>query len=131
MAYLTYEGVRFFEDLELAVRERRERPVDLRPHLRRIHLVVTALREFFQALETYAKFSHFNVADKEKLSNVRLAVCSMRELRQLFLLLIRKYDPSLQTKQYLNDLVCGNHSLLLMIENAKMDVEIMTSHLTQ
>ena len=131
VAYLTYEGVRFFEDLELAVREQRERPVDLRPHLRRIHLVVTALREFFQTLETYAKFSHFNPEDKEKLHDVRLAVCSMRELRQLFLLLIRKFDPNLQTKQYLTDLVCGNHSLLVMIEHAKMDVEIMTSHLTQ
>ena len=38
VAYLTYEGVRFFEELELAVREQRERAVDLRPHLRRIHL---------------------------------------------------------------------------------------------
>ena len=131
VAYLTYEGVRFFEDLELALREQRERPVDLRPHLRRIHLVVTALREFFATLEIYGKFSHFNQEDKDKLQNVHLAVCGMRELRQLFLLLIRKYDPSFQTKQYLTDLVCGNHSLLVMIENVKKDVEVMTSHLTQ
>lgn len=131
VAYLTYEGVRFFEDLELALREQRERPVDLRPHLRRIHLVVTALREFFTTLEIYGKFSHFNQEDKDKLQNVHLAVCGMRELRQLFLLLIRKYDPSFQTKQYLTDLVCGNHSLLVMIENVKKDVEVMTSHLTQ
>ena len=131
VAYLTYEGVRFFEELELAVREQRERPVDLRPYLRRIHLVVTALREFIQTLQTYAKFSHFTDIDKARLRRIQLAVCSMRDLRQLFLLLIRRYNSSLQTRQYLNDVICGNHSLLVMIENTKMDVDIMTNHLTQ
>ncbi len=131
VAYLTYEGVRFFEELELAVREQRERAVDLRPHLRRIHLVVTALREFIQTLQTYAKFSHFTDLDKAKLRHIQLAVCSMRDLRQLFLLLIRRFNSAIQTRQYLNDVVCGNHALLVMIENTKMDVDIMTSHLTQ
>lgn len=131
MAYLTYEGVRFFEELELAVREQRERAVDLRPHLRRIHLVVTALREFIQTLQTYAKFSHFADEDKEKLRKIQLAVCGMRDLRQLFLLLIRRYNSSLQMRQYLNDVICGNHALLVMIENTKMDVDIMTAHLQQ
>ena len=131
VAYLTYEGVRFFEELELAVREQRERPIDLRPHLRRVHLVVTALREFIQAIETYGKFKHFNESDKKKLHNVQVAVCNMKNLRQLFLLLIRRYNPSLQTRQYLHDVICGNHALLVMIENAHMDVDVMSSHLMQ
>ena len=59
-AFLTFEGVRFYEELELAVREQKDRPVDLRPHLRRIHLVVTALREFIQTLQTYSNFTHFS-----------------------------------------------------------------------
>ena len=135
IAHLTYEGVRFFEELELAVRAQRERHDttrhDLRPHLRRMHLVVTALREFIQTLQTYAKFSHFTDEDKAQLRRVQLAVCSMRDLRQLYLLLIRRYNSSMQTKQYLNDVICGNHALLVMIENAKLDVDLMTSHLTQ
>ena len=60
VAFLTFEGVRFYEELELAVREQKDRPVDLRPHLRRIHLVVTALREFIQTLQTYSNFTHFS-----------------------------------------------------------------------
>jgi timeless protein len=131
VAYLTYEGVRFFEELELAVRSQRERSSDLRPHLRRIHLVVTALREFIQTLQLYGKFNHFSEKDKIKITKVQEAVCGMRELRQLFLLLIRRYNSSLQTRQYLNDIICGNHALLVMIENTKMDVEIMTAHLSQ
>ena len=102
-----------------------------RPHLRRIHLVVTALREFIQTLQLYGKFNHFSEKDNIKITKVQEAVCGMRELRQLFLLLIRRYNSSLQTRQYLNDIICGNHALLVMIENTKMDVEIMTAHLSQ
>merc|ERR1712223_1906504 len=131
VAFLTFEGVRFYEELELAVREQKERPVDLRPHLRRIHLVVTALREFIQALQTYANFTHFTEGDKTQLTQIRVAVCSMRDLRQLFLLLIRHYNPSIQTRQYLNDVICANHVLLVLIENTDIGTNIMMSHLSQ
>ena len=93
--------------------------------------VVTALREFIQTLQIYSKFTHFTDIDKKKLRNIQIAVCGMRDLRQLFLLLIRRYNSSLQTRQYLTDAICGNHALLVMIENTKMDVDIMTAHLTQ
>jgi timeless protein len=106
VAYLTYEGVRFFEELELAIQEKRDRVVDLRPHLRRIHLIVTALRAFIQTLQAYLNFAHFSEVDKEKLRKLQMAVCSMRDLRQLFLLLIRRYNSSLHTRQYLNDVIC-------------------------
>ena len=72
MAYLIYEGVRLYEELELAIREQRERAVDLRPHLRRTHLVVTALREFIQTLQTYGQFSHFTEVDQDKLKYATL-----------------------------------------------------------
>ena len=72
MAYLIYEGVRLYEELELAIREQRERAFDLRPHLRRTHLVVTALREFIQTLQTYGQFSHFTEVDQDKLKYATL-----------------------------------------------------------
>jgi len=131
VAFLTFEGVRFYEELELAVREHKERPVDLTPHLRRIHLVVTALREFIQTLQTYANFTHFTERDKAQLTQIRVAVCAMRDLRQLFLLLIRHYNPSIQTRQYLNDVICANHVLLVLIENTDIGTNIMMSHLSQ
>jgi timeless protein len=131
VAFLTFEGVRFYEELELAVREHKDRPVDLRPHLRRIHLVVTALREFIQTLQTYANFSHFTETDKAELTRVQVAVCSMRDLRQLFLMLIRHYNPSIQTRQYLNDVICANHVMLVLIENTDIGSNVMTSHLSQ
>ena len=68
-------------------------------------------------LQTYANFSHFTEADKDQLTQVQVAVCSMRDLRQLFLLLIRHYNPSIQTRQYLNDVICANHIMLVLIEN--------------
>ena len=43
LAYVTYEGVEELETLELA---QRDRETELDPYLRRIHLVVAALRYF-------------------------------------------------------------------------------------
>ena len=71
IAYLTFEGVRFFEELELACRQR---TVDLKPHLRRVHLVVTAIHEFVVTLCVYAEFAHFPQEDKEKLKKLQSAV---------------------------------------------------------
>ena len=71
ISYLTFEGVRSFEDLELASREK---TVDLKPHLRRMHLVVTAIHEFLQTLEMYVEFSHFAKKDQEKLRELQRTV---------------------------------------------------------
>ncbi len=73
LSYLTYEGVRFFEELELACRER---TVDLKPHLRRMHLVTTAIHEFILTLCTYLDFTHFSQADADKLRKLQAAVSS-------------------------------------------------------
>ncbi len=155
ISYLTYEGVRFFEELELACRQR---TVDLKPHLRRMHLVTTAIHEFILTLCTYLEFTHFSEEDMDKLRRLQVAVserrkewmqglfivaassprppssfqcCDLKELRQLFLLLIRRFKPNVQSRQFLDDVVCGNHDLLVMMERVNTDPELMTSHLQQ
>ena len=60
--------------------------------------------------------------------------CATKELRQLYMFLIRRFDPSVQSRQFLQDLICGNHSLLVMIESAENSTEnpeLMTEHLKQ
>lgn len=49
---MVYEGVVMQEELERAVRSRED---NLVPHVRRLHLVVTALREFFVAFDVCLK----------------------------------------------------------------------------
>ena len=80
ISYLTYEGVRFYEELELASREK---TVDLKPHLRRMHLVVTAIHEFITTLETYSGFSHFSPKDKEKCRKIQRAVSVLNSWSKL------------------------------------------------
>lgn len=57
VSYLTYEGVSLYEQLELTSRRQ---GIDIKPNLRRMHLLVTAIREFLLALETYKKISHLS-----------------------------------------------------------------------
>ncbi len=56
---------------------------------------------------------------------------SFKELRQLFLLLIRRFKPNVQSRQFLNDVICGNHDILVMLERVNTDPEFMISHLKQ
>lgn len=132
LAYLTYEGVRLFEELELACRQR---TVDLKPPLRRMHLVVTAIHEFIKTLGIYEKFTHFSKENQLKLHEIQVAAWSIKELRQLFLLLIRRFNPAMQSRQYLCDVILGNHTLLVMIENIIGEEpnsnEKMSKHLSQ
>lgn len=68
ISYLTYEGVNISETLEIASRQN---GADLKPFLRRQHLVVTAIREFIQALETYGNVAHLSKEDKDFLLNLQ------------------------------------------------------------
>ncbi|XP_022123071.2 protein timeless [Pieris rapae] len=111
--YLTAEGVNLCEQFELALKLD---GCDLKPNIRRLHLVVTAIREFVQAIEVYKKSSHISQEDKEALVKLQMKMCETDELRSLLVLLLRHYNPKYQSKQYLQDLVVTNHILLMFLD---------------
>ncbi|XP_065357029.1 protein timeless isoform X2 [Calliphora vicina] len=132
ISYLTYEGAMLCEQLEL---NSRQEGSDLKPYLRRMHLVVTAIREFLQAIETYKKVTHLSDEDRERLRLLQLQISSTEDLRNLFVLLLRRFNPSLHTKQYLQDLVVTNHILLLILDgvtksNSNIHIK-MIEHISQ
>lgn len=104
-----------YEQLELTSRHYE---IDLEPSLRRMHLVVTAIREFLQALNTYSNIVHLSTNDVEYIRLLQLQIGVTEDLRQLFILLTRNYNPSIQSKQYLQDLIVTNHILLLIPDSA-------------
>jgi timeless protein len=71
LTYLIFEGVNFCEEFELALREHR---TDLKPHLRRLHLLVTALHEFIETLKNYSQSTHFTKEVREPILKVVHAV---------------------------------------------------------
>nr|AFS34623.1 timeless [Clunio marinus] len=114
VSYLTFEGVSLCEQLELTSPQKGN---DLRPYLRRIHLVVTAIREFLQALDVYKRSSHLSPEDKELIQTLQIQIGCTEDLRHMFVLLLRCYNPSFYSRQYLQDLIVTNHILLLLLEN--------------
>merc|ERR1740131_893664 len=90
LSYITYEGVELLETFELANRESR---IDINPHLRRMHLVVTALREFIQTIRSYSEIQSLSPGDQDHLSRLRLQTLNTKEIRQLLVLLLRRYNP--------------------------------------
>lgn len=99
--------------------------------------VVTAIREFLQALETYKKVTHLSQEDRHRLQILQLQIGTTEDLRCLFVLLLRRYDPALHSKQYLQDLIVTNHILLLLLESVSQYPENkvggirMMQHLSQ
>ncbi|KAF5277705.1 hypothetical protein FQR65_LT03685 [Abscondita terminalis] len=125
ISYLVFQGVWLFEELQISHRLLK---IDLKPTLRRLHLVVTAIRECLQTFETYEKVMHISDEDRNSLMTLQIQICEMKELRSLFLLLLRQYDPTFQNKQYLQDIIVTNHVYLLlldkMLKNKAVDVDI-------
>jgi len=134
LSYITYEGVELLETLELANRERR---VDINPHLRRMHLVVTALREFIQTVSSYNEIKNLCFGDKQHITKLQLQSLYTKEIRQLLLLLLRRFNPQIQSLQYLSDLIVCNHMLLMDLEQVSECEEYkgpkfsMTNHVEQ
>jgi timeless protein len=64
LSYLTFEGLAMSENLSLC-------KDDLKPHLRRMHLVVTAIREFVQAVEIYSKMPSYSHEEKVHLKQLQ------------------------------------------------------------
>ncbi|XP_063636131.1 protein timeless-like [Cydia splendana] len=115
VSYLTAEGVNLCEQFELDVKLDRN---DLKLSSRRLHLVVTAIRELVQAIEMYKKFPHISTGDKDALITLQNKMCETDELRSLLLLLLRHNNPKYNSKQYLQDLVVTNHILLTFLDGA-------------
>ncbi|XP_034230550.1 protein timeless isoform X3 [Thrips palmi] len=114
VSYLTYEGVNLYEELQMSIQSSGR---DLKPCLRRMHLVVTSIREFIQAVEAYKKITHLTEEDRNHLLKLQLQIAEVHDLRGLFVLLLRHYNPTLQSHQFLQDLVVTNHNLLMFVEN--------------
>lgn len=112
-----------YEQLELTSRHYE---IDLEPSLRRMHLVVTAIREFLQALNTYSNIVHLSTNDVEYIRLLQSQISVTEDLKQLFILLIRNYNPSIQSKQYLQDLIVTNHILLLIPDSVENESDQKT-----
>lgn len=118
LSYLTYEGVNLCEQIQC---DSKAPGTDLKPSLRRMHLVITAIREFIYSLEVYNKSTHLSTEDKEYLKLLRIKIANTSDLKNMFVLLLRSYVPTLHNRQYLQDLVTTNHQLLLLLDDvAKM-----------
>lgn len=128
VSYLTYEAVFLYEQLELTSRHYE---IDLEPSLRRMHLVVTAIREFLQALNTYTNIGHLSTNDIEYIRSLQFQISVTEDLKQLFILLIRNYKPSIQSKQYLQDLIVTNHILLLIPDSDQGSKTKLKEHIRQ
>lgn len=72
--------------------------------------VVTAIREFVQAVEVYKKSAHICNNEKEILDKLQMKMFETDELRLLLVLLLRSYNPKYQTKQYLQVTIQYLHS---------------------
>lgn len=65
--------------------------------------------------------AHLSQEDKDYIKDLRLKIAYIQDLRSMFVLLIRCYNPLVHKQQYLQDLVITNHTLLILLDDvAKM-----------
>ena len=120
LCYLTWEAQREAEKLEKWFQHQ---SLDIKP--RRLHRCVTAIREYLIVLEINSNTDEsLDGSDDDSLgfeewsNQLRMCLPAMRDLRQLFLLLLRQYNPNFQDHQYLRDVITTNYLLLLTLKRA-------------
>lgn len=111
IGYSMYEAASISEQLDTT-------GIEMVPSsLRRLHLAVTAIREFLQAIDTYKKIGHLiRPEDVKYLKDLEYQIASSMDLRNLFVLLLRRFNPSVQSKQYLQDIIVTNHLLIMLLD---------------
>lgn len=60
---------------------------------------------------------HLSGEEKANLLKLQIRISETEDLKCLFLLLLRHYNPEIQSKQYLQDLILTNHNYLLFLDN--------------
>ena len=120
LCYLTWEAVRETEEFQL---NSLRTDADLKPSMQRLHLCVTAIQEYLQAVGTRLGSSrdgeNVPFQDYEERFNQLVGFLpSISDLCLLFLLQLRHFDPSIQSRHYLCDIIKTNHVLLLTLERA-------------
>jgi timeless protein len=118
LCYLTWEAVCQTEELEIYAFQ--HSTFDLKPCVRRLHLCVKAIREYLKTLERFSRPSTSRNANAPGNLITRLSgyVPAIRDLRQLFLLQLRQFNPVVQSRRYLLDVIATNHILLLALERS-------------
>jgi hypothetical protein len=140
LCYLTWEAICEIGRLD---KNTLQRSMDANP--RRIHRCVRAIREYLQAFQVYYRLNRTRVNLSGPGSSyqyhrwtylLRGYLPAMRDLRQLFLLLLRQFNPKFHCRRLLCDIITGNHLLLTTLKQAdefpacgpRFD---MTEHLSQ
>ncbi len=123
LCYLTWEAVCQTEELEIYSFQP---SVDVKPCVRRLHLVTKAIGEYLQILAKYSEADSSQIKglplkkdhEEKKISQLCDFLPAIQDLRQVFLLQLRHYNPMIQSRRYLHDVITTNHILLLTLEKA-------------
>ncbi|XP_046460181.1 protein timeless-like isoform X2 [Daphnia pulex] len=123
LSYLTWGVIHETEILD----KNYFREVNLESSVRRLHRGVTAIRQFLQVLEMYSKGVCWTSQQVESddsqgcetyIRQLHSFLPVMKDLHRAFLVLLRQYNPNVQNRQYLRDVIASNHLLLVTLERA-------------
>jgi hypothetical protein len=117
-----------------------QRSMDANP--RRIHRCVRAIREYLQAFQVYARLDNntrVNISGPGSFHEYQRwsYLPAMRDLRQLFVLLLRQFNPKFHCRRLLCDIITGNHLLMTTLKQQADEFSAcgpcfdMTEHLSQ
>ncbi|XP_060576649.1 protein timeless-like isoform X2 [Ruditapes philippinarum] len=109
--FLVYEAVSNGEDVLNSFRNNKNYALSMR----RLHLSVSALRELIKTL-TFHRERGLEADDLQYLEELQKTLANMKDLRQLFLWLVRIYEPGCHSILFLRDVIVTNHYFLLLLE---------------
>ena len=134
LCYLTWETTLAAEKVESNSRRLARGLAEVILCQKGLSRCVWAIREFLQVVYKYSRFkistptrgSESFRGDEQWTYKLSSYLPAMRDLRQLFLLLLRQFNAKFQSRQYLRDIIAGNHLLLVTLMRVD-DISTFTS----
>lgn len=108
LSYLTFVACTESEQVE--IQRHQQQFNHFEPHLRRIRFSVGSIHRFLFTLNFYIGQGN------SQMIAIRNDLVHMKELRHLFPFWLRIYDPKIQCRQYLRDVIVAHHVLLSTLD---------------
>ncbi|XP_045199744.2 protein timeless-like [Mercenaria mercenaria] len=109
--FLVFEAISNGEDVLLSYKNNKNYALSMR----RLHLSVSALRELIKTL-TFHRERGLEKSDLQYLEELQRNLANMTDLREVFLWLVRMYQPDCHNILFLRDVIVTNHYFLLLLE---------------
>lgn len=129
LSALSYLILKMYE--KYTISQRNKKDSESNSHFKCLHLLVTCQHRYFSALLHFSQNNcMMSKEEQQHLQNSIINAVQSKSVRDMYILLLRKFQSNVETISYLTELISGNDKLLLLAQHVGKDAKFeMREHI--